>query len=179
MYYKLALALAKGKLAVLILTLFCSKLTQKVWEWEPSQPLQPYPCCNAAAAFAAEQDAALCLSMCRILSCLDSHGVHVYNNDFMLAIDIGFVSECPHIWVILSSGLRSAVLTFTAWNKQLESLEEYLGREEIWHWNLKGQKMSTFIYDERKCARAAFRNLGSSEGCGQCLQEDVRKKFRD
>lgn len=35
--------------------------------------------------------------------------------------------------------------------------------------------MLTFIYDERKCAR----NLGSSEGCGQCVQEDVRKKFRD
>lgn len=63
--------------------------------------------------FATEQDPSLFLSMCQIsFSCLYSHVVNMYSNDFMLAIDLGFVSECPHIWVILFSGLQSAVLTF-------------------------------------------------------------------
>lgn len=28
------------------------------------------------------------------------------------------------------------------------------------------KKVSTFIYDDRNYARVTFRNLGSSEGCG-------------
>lgn len=31
--------------------------------------------------------------------------------------------------------------------------------------------MLTFFYDERKCARATFRNLGSSVCIGECQKE--------
>lgn len=95
---------------------FCSKLTESLRL--RAQPVAvAIPLCCDPPHLCLQLDTPLCPSMCQILSCLDSHVVHVYNNDFMLAIDLGFVSEYRHIWVVLSSGLQSAVLTFTAGSK--------------------------------------------------------------
>lgn len=132
-YKRFTSALVKGKLSVFGLCIsafsYLKKFEMLMFRARAAAMAVPLLCLLWAGP-------SLCQSLGQVLSCSERVFCTYIIMIFVLATDLGCLSECPHIWVIQSSGLHSAVLTFTARarNEQVWS-NIWLGRKsgtEIW-----------------------------------------------